>query len=163
MKLTKEVLDTILTQVKTAVSRKLTDICQEEIQFTKTTNDIDNDLVGIVSFVGDTGFILLLMLTDAQLRKISVKFFGSEMGVDSDEVGDLVSELANIIFGDITNELKKANMNLERSLPTILRGKNIEPVMRKKAPSLTLAFGKDNFLVKIIGATDETLHKKPGS
>lgn|GEM_PF-5879171 len=163
MKLTKEVLDTILKEVRTSVGRKLTEICQEEIQFTKVTQDSNNDLVGIVSFVGDVGFILLLMLTDAQLRKISVKFFGAEMGVDSDEVGDLVSELANIVFGDITNDLKNANMNLERSLPTILRGKNIEPVMRKKAPSLTMAFGKDSFLVKIIGATDDTLHKKPGS
>ena len=76
MKLTKESLDKILSAVKSSVSRKLSEICQEEMQFVKVTKEVENDLVGIVSFVGELGFILLLMLTDNQLRKISAKFVG---------------------------------------------------------------------------------------
>ena len=163
MKLTKELLTTIINEVKTSVSRKFTEICQEDIKFISTSSELKNDLVGIVSFVGDANFILLLMLTDKQLRDISVKFVGAEIGLASDDVGDFVSELANIVFGEITNDMKNSNLNMDRSLPTILRGQNIEPVLRKKAPSITMAFGKDKYLVKLIGATDETLHKKPGT
>ena len=82
---------------------------------------------------------------------------------DSDDIGDLISEVANIVFGDIEMDLKEINLAVERSLPTILKGKNMQPVLRKKAPSIILGFGADNILVELIGTTDDTLHKKPGS
>ncbi len=163
MKLDPQILAKIIDQVKISVSRKLTSICQEEIKFEKVVKDFHNDLIGIVSFIGDVKFILLLMLTDDQVRKISTKFVGVEMDTSSDDIGDLTSEIANIVFGDIDMDLKTIDLKTERSLPTILKGKDIEPVLRKKAPSVILSFGKDNILVEMIGTTDDSLHKKPGS
>ncbi|MBC8285344.1 MAG: chemotaxis protein CheX [Nitrospinae bacterium] len=163
MKLDPQILAKIIEQVKISVSRKLTSICQEEIKFEKVVKEFNNDLVGIVSFIGDVSFILLIMLTDDQIRKISTKFVGVEMDTNSDDIGDLTSEIANIVFGDIDMDLKTIDLRTERSLPTILKGKDIEPVLRKKAPSVILSFGKDNILVEMIGTTDDSLHKKPGS
>ncbi|MEK9627585.1 MAG: chemotaxis protein CheX [Nitrospinota bacterium] len=163
MKLDPQILAKIIEQVKISVSRKLTSVCQEEIHFEKVVKEFNNDLVGIVSFIGDVRFILLIMLTDAQIRKISTKFVGVEMDTSSDDIGDLISEIANIVFGDIDMDLKTIDLRTERSLPTILKGKDIEPVLRKKAPSVIMSFGKDNILVEMIGTTDDSLHKKPGS
>ncbi len=163
MKLDGQILAKIVEQVKISVSRKLTSICQEEIKFEKVVKNFNNDLVGIVSFIGDVSFILLIMLTDDQIRKISTKFVGVEMDTSSDEIGDLISEIANIVFGDIDMDLKTIDIHTERSLPTILKGKDIKPVLRKKAPSVILSFGKENILVEMIGTTDDSLHKKPGS
>lgn len=163
MKLDAQILAKIVEQIKISVSRKLTSICQEEIKFEKVTKEFNNNLVGIVSFVGDVSFILLIMLTDEHIRKISSKFVGVEMDTSNDDIGDLTSEIANIVFGDIDMDLKTINLKTERSLPTILKGKDMQPVLRKKAPSIILSFGKDNILVEMIGATDDSLHKKPGS
>ena len=163
MKLDPQILAKIIEQVKISVSRKLTSICQEEVKFEKIVKEFNNDLVGIVSFIGDVSFILLIMLTDDQIRKISSKFVGVEMDTSSDEIGDLISEIANIVFGDIDMDLKTIELRTERSLPTILKGKDIKPVLRKKAPSVIMSFGKDNILVEMIGTTDDSLHKKPGS
>lgn len=163
MKLDAQTLKKIIEQIKISVSRKLTSICQEEVKFERVSQDFNNDLVGIVSFIGDVSFILLIMLTDDHIRKISSKFVGVEMDSSSEEIGDLTSEIANIVFGDIDMDLKSINLKTERSLPTILKGKDIEPVLRKKAPSVILSFGKDNILVEMIGTTDDSLHKRPGS
>ena len=163
MKLDPQILAKIIEQVKISVSRKLTSICQEEIKFEKVVKDFNNDLVGIVSFIGDVSFILLIMLTDDHIRKLSTRFVGVEMDTSSDDIGDLISEIANIVFGDIDMDMKTINLRTERSLPTILQGKDIKPVLRKKAPSVILSFGKDNILVEMIGTTDDSLHKKPGS
>lgn len=163
MKLDPLVLKKIIEQVKISVSRKLTSICQEEIKFEKVAKDFNNDMLGIVSFIGDVSFILLIMLTDVHVRKISSKFVGVEMDSSSEDIGDLISEIANIVFGDIDMDLKSINIKTERSLPTILKGKDMQPVLRRKAPSIILSFGKDNILVELIGTTDDSLHRKPGS
>lgn len=163
MKLDPLVLKKIIEQVKISVSRKLTSICQEEIKFEKVAKDFNNDMLGIVSFIGDVSFILLIMLTDDHVRKISSKFVGVEMDSSSEDIGDLISEIANIVFGDIDMDLKSINIKTERSLPTILKGKDMQPVLRRKAPSIILSFGKDNILVELIGTTDDSLHRKPGS
>ncbi|PIP71482.1 MAG: hypothetical protein COW89_11745 [Nitrospinae bacterium CG22_combo_CG10-13_8_21_14_all_47_10] len=163
MKLDPLVLKKIIEQVKISVSRKLTSICQEEIKFEKVVKDFNNDMLGIVSFIGDVSFILLIMLTDDHVRKISSKFVGVEMDSSSEDIGDLISEIANIVFGDIDMDLKSINIKTERSLPTILKGKDMQPVLRRKAPSIILSFGKDNILVELIGTTDDSLHRKPGS
>ncbi|PIQ95315.1 MAG: hypothetical protein COV67_15575, partial [Nitrospinae bacterium CG11_big_fil_rev_8_21_14_0_20_56_8] len=123
MKIDAQTLTRIIEQIKISVSRKLSSICQEEIKFERVCKDFENDLVGIVSFIGDVSFILLIMLTDSQVRKISTKFVGVEMDSQSDEIGDLISEVANIVFGDIDMDLKSINLKTERSLPTILKGK----------------------------------------
>jgi chemotaxis protein CheX len=163
MELDTQTLKKIIEQVKTSVSRKLSSICQEDIKFEGIRKDFNNDLVGIVSFIGDVSFILLIMLTDEHIKKISTSFVGVEMDSNSEEIGDLTSEIANIVFGDIDMDLKAINLKTERSLPTILKGKDMQPVLRKKAPSIILAFGQDDILVELIGTTDDTLHKKPGS
>jgi CheY-specific phosphatase CheX len=85
------------------------------------------------------------------------------MDSSSEDIGDLISEIANIVFGDIDMDLKSINIKTERSLPTILKGKDMQPVLRRKAPSIILSFGKDNILVELIGTTDDSLHRKPGS
>jgi len=163
MKIDAQTLSKILEQIKISVSRKLSSICQEEIKFERVCKDFENDLVGIVSFIGDVSFILLIMLTNEQIKKISTKFVGVEMDSHSDDIGDLISEVANIVFGDIDMDLKSINLKTERSLPTILKGQNMQPVLRKKAPSIILGFGKDNYLVELIGTTDDSLHKRPGA
>ena len=163
MAISSEQLKKVVEGVKVSVARKLSSVCGEDTPFNKLTKEFSNDLIGIVSFVGDVNFILLLMLKDEQIRKISLNFVGVEMDSSSDEFGDLISEVANIVFGDITMDLKALDIIIERSLPTILKGKNLQPILRKKAPSLIMSFGKDDILVELIGTTDATFHKTPGT
>ncbi|MCA9484581.1 MAG: chemotaxis protein CheX [Nitrospina sp.] len=163
MTINAETFSQVLGKIKTSVARKLTSVYGEEMNYEKICKEFENDLVGIVSFMGEVSFIMLIMLKDEHIKKISKHFVGVEMDSHSDEIGDLISEVANIVFGDIEMDLKEINLHIERSLPTILKGKDMQPVLRKKAPSIILGFGKDNVLVELIGTTDDTLHKKPGS
>ena len=82
-------------------------------------------VAGIISLVGDVSWSLTLGLPPATALALSTSFTGFEVDYDSDDMADLVGELANILAGDIAARLDRARLRASLSLPTVARGQNL--------------------------------------
>ena len=81
-------------------------------------------------------------------------------------MGDVVGELANILAGDIVARLAKEDLKAAISLPTIMRGQNVEPMLPSGLPLEKLHFDmpEGEFLLKIAGAkSGDVVGRKPGT
>ena len=139
--------------------------------FGESPREVDNPetpmgegVVGIISFVGDITWLMMVALPRKSASSLSLKFAGFEVDYDSPEMGDVVGELANVLAGDIVARLGKESVKVAMSLPTILRGQDVEPLLPRGIPSRRLSFqlNGDLVLVKVAGAR-EAFGRKPGT
>lgn len=121
-------------------------------------------VVGIISFVGDVTWLMMVALPKQSAQNLSLKFAGFELDYDSPEMGDVVGEFANVLAGDIVARLGKEGVKVAMSLPTILRGQDVEPLLPRGIPSkrLTFQLNGDMIFVKVAGAR-EAYGRKPGT
>ena len=123
-------------------------------------------VVGIISFMGDISWIIMLMLPKESAKSMASKFCGFDIDYDSPEMGDAVGELTNILAGDIGARMARKDLKVAMSLPTILRGHDVEPLLPSGLPLEKLYFDipEGEFLLKIARAkSDEILGRKPGT
>ena len=123
-------------------------------------------IVGIISFVGDVSWIMMLGFPKDTGMGLITKFTGFELDYDSPDMGDVVGELANVLSGDIVARLTDENVKVQMSLPTIIRGHDVEPLLPRGAPSKKMVFHvpEGMVMVKIIGLKPgETFGRKPGT
>ena len=82
---------------------------------------IGDGVVGIISFVGDVTWLLMLAIPRKSAEAISLQFTGFEVDYESPEMGDVVGELANVLAGDIVARFARQNTKIGMSLPKIGR------------------------------------------
>jgi CheY-specific phosphatase CheX len=124
-------------------------------------------VVGIISFVGDVTWLLMLVLPKTSAQAIAFKFTNFEVAYDSPDMGDVVGELSNVLAGDIVARLSAEGIKVAMSLPTIMRGHDVEPLLPRGLPSLkmhyTIPDGGDVFL-KLAGTKPgQTVGRRPGT
>jgi len=127
---------------------------------------IGDGVVGIISFGGDVSWLLMLALGRQSACSIASGFCGFEIDYDSPDMGDVVGELANVLAGDIIARLKAEGMQTAMSLPTIMRGHDVEPLLPRGAPSKKMHFTTPNgdLMLKLAGnRPGESLGRKPGA
>ncbi|NIA31144.1 MAG: hypothetical protein GWP06_14695 [Actinobacteria bacterium] len=83
-------------------------------------------IIGIISFVGDLAWSFMLGLPRETASFVAKDFAGFEVNFDSEDMGDTVGELANIIAGDIVARLDALGVKAALSLPMVVRGKKLE-------------------------------------
>lgn len=122
-------------------------------------------VVGTISFVGDITWLLMLELPKQSAITFSNKFCGFEIDYDSPDMGDAVGELANVLAGDIVGRLSRAGIKVGMSLPTIMRGTNVEPILPKDVAKTQIGFTSPggDFLIKLAGSRDGYHGRKPGT
>ena len=123
-------------------------------------------VVGIISFMGDVNWICMLELPKESAKAMASKFCGFDIDYDSNDMGDVVGELANVLAGDIVARMAKEDLKSAMSLPTIMRGHNVEPMLPSGLPLEKLHFDmpEGEFILKIAGArSGETVGRKPGT
>ncbi len=131
------------------------------------TKDIGDGVVGIISFVGDSSWILMLALPKTSAETLAEKFCGFKVEYDSPDMGDVIGELANVMAGDIVARMGVEGVKVAMSLPTVLRGNNVEPFMPKGLPDKKMHYtmlGKD-LMVKVAVAkpSDQLMGATPGT
>ncbi len=121
-------------------------------------------VLGIISFVGDITWLLMVTLPKKSAESLAFKFAGFELAYDSPEMGDVVGELANVVAGDIVARLATDSVKVVMSLPTIMKGHDVEPLLPRGVPSQMMMFkiDEDEIFVKVSGAK-EGLGKRPGT
>lgn len=82
-------------------------------------------VVGIISLVGDVSWSVMLGLPPQTASALATSFAGFEVDYDSEDMNDLVGELANILAGDIAARLEKIGKRASLSLPTVARGEGV--------------------------------------
>lgn len=123
-------------------------------------------VVGIISFMGDVSWIIMLALPKETAKAMASKFCGFEIDYDSPDMGDVVGELANVLAGDIVARMAKEDLKVAMSLPTIMRGQDVEPMLPRGLPSEMLHFdmAEGEFLLRVAGAkSGDLVGRKPGT
>lgn len=127
---------------------------------------VGDGVVGIISFVGDVTWLLMLVLPKTSAQSISFKFTGFEVAYDSPDMGDVVGELANVLAGDIVARLSAQGIKVAMSLPTIMRGHDVEPLLPRGLPSEKLHYSipDGDIYLKLAGAKPgQTVGRRPGT
>lgn len=127
-------------------------------------SSVGEGVLGIISFVGDITWLLMVTLPKKSAESLALKFAGFELAYDSPEMGDVVGEVANVIAGDIVARLGKDEIKVAMSLPTIMKGHDVEPLLPRGIPTHLMLFKiqDDEIFVKVAGAK-EGVGKKPGT
>jgi len=127
---------------------------------------LGDGVVGIISFMGDVNYIIMLALPKNSAIAMASKFCGFDIDYDSPDMGDVVGELANVLAGDIVARMSKEDFKVTMSLPTIMRGHDVEPLLPRGLPleKLHFSMAEGNFILKVAGAkSGELVGRKPGS
>lgn len=127
---------------------------------------IGDGVVGVISFVGDASWILMLALPKDSAEALAEKFCGFEVEYDSPDMGDVIGELANVMAGDIVARMGEEGVKVAMSLPTVLRGQNVEPFMPKGLPDKKMHYsllGKDIMIKLAIAKSNEMMGATPGA
>jgi len=119
---------------------------------------IGDGVVGIISFVGDINWIMLMGFPRECAKGLVAKFTGFELDYESPDMGDVVGEMANVLAGDIVARLRDGSVKVSMSLPTVIKGQDVEPLMPSGMPSKKMVFTipEGMVMVKIMGAKKGT-------
>ncbi len=130
-----------------------------------TTPEIRDDwsppveqVVGLISLVGTPTLSLLISLPQETAEAVSEKFAGFEFEFNSEDMNDLVGELANIVAGDAKSRLLKLGIETTLSLPTVVSGKNVKFNFSEQSAEYRIAYsaaeGPFGFQVVVASASE---------
>lgn len=115
--------------------------------------EIGDGIVGIISYTGDITWIMMMSFPKDCATRLFAKFAGFELNYDSPDMGDVVGEMANILAGNIVGCLQERSVKCAMSLPTLIRGFNVEPMSPRDLPSskLVVSMPEGVVIVKVVG------------
>jgi len=117
------------------------------------TQILGEGIVGIISYTGDITWIMMMSFPKDCAKGLFARFAGFELDYDSPDMGDVVGEMANILAGNIVACLRERDVKCAMSLPTLIRGYNVEPMPPRDLPSkkLIVAMPDGVVIVKVVG------------
>jgi CheY-specific phosphatase CheX len=109
-------------------------------------------VIGIISFVGDLTWSMVLGLPRQSAEAVAKKFAGFDIPFDSADMGDVIGELTNVLAGVICGELENKNLKMQMSLPTVARGKDFQMSLPENLVAQRLHFNTidSDFWIKLI-------------
>lgn len=133
----------IVEKVQESVINTFGSIIGEELEYVPEANG-DGPLNGIVGniavFNSDHTLSLMLAIPKETALFFSEVFIGMELPFDSDDMGDLIGEISNILAGDVAANVEKVGFRGQSSLPTATRGSDLTLFMPSKPPTKKMKF-----------------------
>ncbi len=86
-------------------------------------------LTGLISFVGDVDWNLVLIFPQDGIEYLASKFAGFDIEFDSPDLDDVVGEITNIVAGVVSGRLEKRGIKVQMSMPSVIRGEGFEHVL----------------------------------
>ncbi len=100
-----------------------------------------NGVIGnIAVFNPDSTLSLMLAMPRETALGLSEAFIGFEIPFESNDMGDLIGEVSNILAGEVAANIEKIGFRGQSSLPTATRGSDLTLFMPNKPPSKKLKF-----------------------
>lgn len=116
--------------VAKSIDRVFASSCGTEIEFCEDEEREfkadQSSVVTIISFVGDVDWSVFSVYPKETAEPLATAFAGFKISYDSMDIADALGEIANIVAGKIQIELSERGTNIEISLPTVIRGSNLE-------------------------------------
>ena len=144
----------IIEMVKESVINTFASITGEETVCVEGENEGPiNGIVGnITVFNSEQTLSLMLAIPKDTALFLSEVFIGMEIPFESDDMGDLIGEIANILAGDVAANVEKVGFRGQSSLPTATRGSNLTLFMPSKPPREEMRFSSENteFLLTMV-------------
>ncbi|MGB0348025.1 MAG: chemotaxis protein CheX [Balneolaceae bacterium] len=143
LKRAKEIPTEIIEVVKESVINTFASIAGDPPTYMEDAGDEAplNGIIGnIAVFNPEFTFSLMMAIPAETAVNISEAFLGMELPVESDDMGDLIAELANILAGDVAANMENVGFRGQSSLPTATRGSDLRLFMPNKPPSAKMRF-----------------------
>jgi len=114
-------------------------------------------IMGVISFFGDPVWSVALILPEATAVTAAKSFAGFDISFDSQDMGDIVGEMANVMAGDIVARLDAIGMASQMSLPTVARGHDVELLSPTNVCATRIKFESTNgnFWFRLVKALDK--------
>lgn len=134
-------------KVQESVLNTFGSIIGEGLQFVEESNG-DGPLNGIIGnvtvFNSEHTISLMLAIPKETALFFSKAFIGMELPFESDDMGDLIGEVSNILAGDVAANVEKVGFRGQSSLPTATRGSDLTLFMPNKPPTKKMKFVSEN-------------------
>lgn len=133
----------IVELVKDSVINTFASICGQTPHYVQSNGQSGplNGIIGnIAVFNPDHTLSLMLVIPKDTAISISEAFVGMEIPFESDDMGDLVGEVSNILAGDVAASIEKIGFRGQSSLPTATRGSDLTLFMPNKPPTEKMKF-----------------------
>lgn len=145
----------LVGQVKESVFNTFESILGEKLEYVEEGNGNGplNGIIGNVTvFNSDHTISLMLAIPKDTALFFSEVFIGMELPFESDDMGDLVGEISNILAGDVAANVEKVGFRGQSSLPTATRGSDLTLFMPNKPPTKKMKFASENteFLLTMV-------------
>lgn len=130
-------------RVKESVINTFASICGSEPSYIEQ-NGQSNSLNGIIGniavFNQQHTLSLMIVIPKETALKLSEIFIGVEIPFESNDMGDLVGEISNILAGDVAANIETVGFRGQSSLPTATRGSDLTLFMPSKPPTEKMKF-----------------------
>jgi CheY-specific phosphatase CheX len=97
---------------------------------------------------------------------MALRFAGFEIPYESEDMGDVIGELANVLAGDLCAQLDAKGVRGDMSLPTVVRASDMSLMLPEGLPSVEMHFSSPvgQFSLKLVAGDPRSLiGRKPGS
>jgi chemotaxis protein CheX len=100
-------------------------------------------IVSVISVVGDVEWSVFLGLPCQTAEQIAERFAGFPIPFDSADMGDAMGELCNILVGQVKALLDQRGLDVEISLPSVMRAERPEMLVQKDHSVIRTSFRSD--------------------
>ncbi|REL38707.1 hypothetical protein DYD21_01790 [Rhodohalobacter sp. SW132] len=139
----KEIPVEIVDLVKESVINTFTSICGDNpvyIPDSGKSGPVNGVIGNIAVFNPDHTLSLMIVIPKDTAISLSEIFVGMELPFESDDMGDLVGEISNILAGDVAANVETVGFRGQSSLPTATRGSDLTLFMPNKPPTEEMKF-----------------------
>ncbi|MCH8558169.1 MAG: chemotaxis protein CheX [Balneolia bacterium] len=144
---TRTIPDEIVDLVKQSVINTFESILGEPPVYneSETQSGPLNGMIGnIAVFNPEHTLTLMLAFPKETAVALSEVFVGMELPFESDDMGDLVGEISNILAGEVAANIETIGFRGQSSLPTATRGSDLTLFMPNKPPTKKMKFEANN-------------------
>lgn len=100
----------------------------------------DGVITSVISMMGDVEWSIFIGLPRNTAVAIAEGFAGFEIPFESDDMGDAIGEVANILAGSVKNILDKRGVHVEISLPSVFRADGLHILKQRDSQSVHFYF-----------------------
>jgi CheY-specific phosphatase CheX len=136
--------------------------CEPTYRGSSAEKESGSHIIGVISLFGDRARSLMLCLPGETATAIAMKFCGFEVPFDSRDMADVVGELINILAGSVIARFESIGVKAEMSLPTVVRGTDIDLPVPDGLQILRMSFEAPEgpFLLNLLAGEAHTVLSK---
>lgn len=134
-----EIVDSVIRSVEStfeSISGSKPDIVSQP-----ESNSPLNGMIGNIAVFNPVHTLSMMIIIPKNTAiSLSRIFCGMELPFESDDMGDLVGEIANILAGEVAAGVEQVGFVGQSSLPTATRGSDLKLFLPNKPPTAKLHF-----------------------